>query len=77
MMFKTKLPKTEKIQKWFETYDSSMTTDHMTILIRLWPTDDLLEQIIEEDKNKEPGDTWDFGENYYLPLIKDTSGALN
>jgi len=23
------------------------------------------------------GDTWDFGEDYFLPIIQDSSGALN
>lgn len=66
---KNKLPKKDKIKPWFEKYDESMNADHMSILIRLWPTDDLLEQIIEENKNMDSGDTWDFGEDYFLPII--------
>lgn len=52
-----------------ELDDKFLTPDQITALLRIYPSADVVDGLIEEAKNTPEDEKWDKGEEYFLQVI--------
>ena len=84
MIVLNKLPKPAALLEAAKNLDKSLLTqDQVNALLRIWPAQDVIEGLLEENKNiteeeKQSGvGIWDKGEDYFLQIldVKDNPDA--
>ena len=55
--------------------EKALSQDQVSALLRVWPAQDVLDGLLDEDRNSQD-EKWDKGEEYFLAALKGGTKAL-
>jgi len=70
MIALNKLPPPQQLKDSIKVLDEKMMTqEQIGVLLRIWPSPDDINTLIEENQSKSEEEKWDKGEEYFLQII--------